>query len=367
MRKGFLIILALFFGLYSSMLSGQDSIHTVKKDSIKNLTLNKFPVAFLLPGTGFGFGALGLATYRFKGETIESRPSSTQFSVSYTTKNQLLIFAPYELYWDDEKWRLVGELGFFKFSYNFYGVGIDSREEDLDIYDVTFPRFKVSALREIAPNISVGLGYQLDIYYNLSFTEGEILDTSDVIGKDDGGNVSNIGFQAFYDSRDNIFLPTKGFFIQASAFTSTEFLGSSFTYSKFSLDSRYYQKIKGKHTLASNLFIANNGDGAPFFDLNWLGNNRTRGFDDRRFLDNAELSFATEYRFPIKGKIGGIAFGSTGTVADDFSSLFSSRYKNAGGLGLRYLINEKDGIRLRADYGVSSEGGILYLTIREAF
>ena len=151
MRKEFVFILVLLYGFYGCKLNAQDTIPTVKNDSVKNLTLNKFPVAFLLPGTGFGFGALGIATYRFKGEARESRPSSSQLSVSYTTKNQILVFAPYELYWDDEKWRLVGELGFFKFSYNFFGVGIDSREEDLDVYDVNFPRFKFSALREILP------------------------------------------------------------------------------------------------------------------------------------------------------------------------------------------------------------------------
>jgi len=367
MKKEFTLICLLICCLNGKFLNAQDSIVSSKNDSIKNFNLNILPVAFFLPGTGFGFGGLGVTTFRLKDEALESRPSSAQLSISYTTKNQFLIFAPYELYKDDEKWRIVGELGFYKFFYNFYGIGINSNVEDLDTYDVTFPRFRFSALREVLPNISVGLGYQLDVYYNLGITEGAILEASDVIGKDGGGTVSNIGIQAFYDSRDNIFLPTKGFFIQASAFTSSQILGSSFTYSKFSLDNRYYQKIKGNHVIASNFFIANNGSEAPFLDLNWLGSNRTRGFNDRRFQDNAELSFATEYRFPIAGRIAGVAFASTGTVASNFSNLFSSRYRNAGGLGLRYVINKEDGIRIRADYGYSAEGGNLYLTIREAF
>jgi len=120
--------------------------------------------------------------------------------------------------------------------------------------------------------------------------------------------------------------------------------------------------------MATNFFMANTEEGTPFFGLNYLGtNNRSRGFTDRRYLDHAELSLALEYRFPISGRFGGAAFGSLGTVAKDFSSLFKSRYRNAFGAGLRYTINKKDGIRVRVDYGLSKEGGNLYFTIREAF
>ncbi len=367
MRCYALGILTLILVLFGAAIYGQTNTQGVKQDSIKNFNLTALPVVFYLPETGLGFGGLGIATFRFKDEFETSRPSSAQLGVSYTTKNQLLVFAPYEFYWDDEKCRIVGELGFYKYFYNFYGVGINSNDADFDTYDVTFPRFRFSILKEVLPNISLGVGYELDIFSNLGITEGRILEASDLIGKEGGGTVSNIGVQAFYDSRDNIFYPTKGFFIQGSVFSAANFLGSSFSYSKFSLDNRFYKTIKGKHILAANLFIANNGEGTPFFNLNYLGSNRTRGFNDRRYQDNAELSAVLEYRFPISGRFGGAVFGSTGTVASNFSDLFASKYRNAAGLGLRYIINKKDGIRIRVDYGYTAEGGNLYFTIREAF
>ena len=343
-------------------------LNRAPKDSLKNFKLTAMPVLFYLPETGLGYGGLGIGTFRFKGEPLESYPSSVQLAVSYTSKNQLLIWAPYELYWDNEKWRFFGELGFYKYFYNFYGIGINAQEENFETYEVDFPRLRTSVLREVLPNFLIGAGYELDIYYNLSFNENGVLDNSSVEGKTGAGTISNLGLLAVYDTRDHIFQPSRGFFIQAGAFTSLDILGSSFSFSKFSLDARYYKRIKGEHILAGNMFVANTGEGTPFFSLNYLGtNNRSRGFNDRRFLDNAELSFALEYRFPISGRFGGAAFGSTGTVAGDFSSLFSSRYRNAFGAGLRYTINKKDGIRIRVDYGLSQEGGNLYFTVREAF
>lgn len=337
-----------------------------KKDSIKNFRLTALPVLFYLPETGLGYGGLGLSTFRLKGEPKKSRPSNIQVGLTFTSKKQLLFFMPYEIYSDNEKWRFLGELGYYQYFYNYYGRGVNASEDNLETYDADFPRFRFSALREIFPGISVGMGYEFDGYNVINLEENGLIERSNELGKE-GGTVSNLGLVTFYDKRDNIFHPTKGLFIQASAFTSVKFLGSDFSYQKLELDARYYQKIKGNHILASNIFIGTRSKNTPFLDLNSLGTKRTRGHNNRRFQDNSEVSAVLEYRFPIMGRFGGVLFGSTATVAPSFTDSFYSAYKNAVGTGLRYIINKQEGTRIRVDYGVSSEGGQFYFTINEAF
>ena len=338
----------------------------VALDSTKNWKISAFPVVFYTPETEFGFGGVGIGTFRLKNEVKSTRPSSIQLAISYTTKNQFLVYMPFEFYRDDEKWRAEGELGFYKYFYNFYGLGIGAELEDEESYEVTFPRARFALLREILPNFSIGLGYQLDIFSGLVIKEDGILDRTSVNGKRDG-TVSNIGIRAFFDTRDNVFFPTKGFYLQGNFFSSSKLLGATFRYSKFEIDNRYYQSLGKKQVLAANLFLANSSKGTPFYDLNYLGSNRTRGFDNRRFQDNAELSMVMEYRFPIAGRFGGVVFGSSGTVAPDLGGVFSSAYKNSIGTGLRYIFNKRDGVRIRIDYGISGEGGNFYFTIKEAF
>ena len=338
----------------------QDS--TVKK----NLKISAFPVAFYTPETAFGFGGLGIGTFWLNPENRDTRPSSVQLGISYTTKSQFLLYMPFEFYRDNEKWRVIGEFGYYKYFYNFYGVGMDSKEKDEETYEVMFPRVRFSIVRELFTDFSIGLGYELDMFSDLKIKENGILSSSEVVGKRDG-TVSNIGLVAFYDSRDHIFYPTKGFYIQGNVFTSSKILGSSFSYYKAELDTRYYQKLAKRHILASNLFLAHSSKNTPFYDLYYLGSKRTRGINNRRFQDNAELSFALEYRFPIAGRFGGAAFGSTGTVASDLGKVLDSSYRNAAGVGLRYIINKRDGVRLRVDYAMSNEGGNFYFTIKEAF
>ncbi|CAM3477713.1 BamA/TamA family outer membrane protein [Zobellia roscoffensis] len=339
----------------------------VSQDSIvDHLKISAFPVVFYTPETAFGFGGIGIANFWLKDEKKTTRPSSLQLGASYTTKNQILVYAPFEFYKDDEKWRLSGEFGFYKYFYNFFGVGIDSREEDEETYEVTFPRVRLALMREFLPDFYLGLGYEFDSYSSLRIEENGILEASNVPGKQDG-TISNVGLQVSYDTRDNNFFPTKGFYIQGNVFTSSKILGSSFDYSKFELDNRFYQKVGEKQVLAANVFVGSSSKSTPFYDLFYLGSKRTRGINNRRYQDNAELSMALEYRFPIAGRFGGAVFGSSGTVAPALNKLLSSAYKNAGGIGLRYIINKRDGVRIRVDYGMSNEGGNFYFTIKEAF
>ncbi|MDO1498917.1 BamA/TamA family outer membrane protein [Winogradskyella maritima] len=230
-----------------------------------------------------------------------------QLGASYTTKSQILVYAPFEFYKDNERWRLLGEVGFYKYFYNFYGVGINALEEDEETYEVTFPRVRLSLLREIVPNFSIGVGYELDVFTNLKVEEGVFWKLSNVSGKKDG-TVSNIGLQAFM-IRGTTSFSYKGFYLQGNFFTSAKFLGSSFNYSKFELDNRYYQKVGKKQVIAANFFIASSTENTPFYDLYYLGSKRTRGFNNRRFQDNAELTLAMEYRFPIAGRFGALLLG----------------------------------------------------------
>ncbi len=336
------------------------------KDSTKNLRITAFPVVFYLPETGLGYGGLGLSTFRLPGETEETRPSSIQLGLTFTTKKQFLLFMPFEFYLDEESWRFTGELGYYKYFYNYYGRGINSSQGNEETYTADFPRFRLKTYREIIPRLSLGFGYEFDGFNVLEPEPGGLLESSNEIGKA-GGTISNLGLLALFDNRDNIFYPTKGWFVEGSYFTSADWLGSTFSYNKFELDARYYQKIKGQQVLATNFFLATRSDETPFQDLNYLGTKRTRGFDNRRYLDNTELSLVAEYRFPVWRRFKGAVFGSTSTLSPDFDDLFSSTYRSALGGGLRYVLNKNEGTRIRVDYGISSEGGQFYFTINEAF
>lgn len=364
MRNCLFILFLLIPYLLSSQTDKQEK--KARKDSA-NFQNSLIPIAFYLPETGFAFGGTGIATFRFRDEPKESRPSQFLYSAAYTLKNQLLLFFPYELYRHDMKYRFKGELGFYKYFYNYFGLGPDSELDAREIYDVVFPRFELLASYRIHPILFVGLGYKFD-YFNIRAIEsGGILETTQPVGVD-GGVKSNVLLNVLLDSRDNIFSSSKGIYVDATAEISRPFLGSSFSYQKFILDARHFVPLSKQTILASNLFVSQASADAPFFDLPYLSTTRLgRGFSDRRFIDYTLISAQTEVRFPIYWRFGGAAFVSASTLGEQWAALELAAPRLSGGFGLRFALNQKEKTSIRLDAGFSGEEMNFYITANEAF
>ncbi|MGB4959065.1 MAG: BamA/TamA family outer membrane protein [Saprospiraceae bacterium] len=340
----------------------------VPSDSIVEKNKSQFlayPVAFYLPETRWGFGVAGFYNFRFSGEPPTSNPSQIQFTASYTQNKQVLLALPFELYRFENRLKLKGEFGYFRYVYNFYGVGNDSKTEDRETYSADFPRIRLDALRRF-DKLFLGFRFRFD---HMKFSNlGPILTNDNITGKN-GGTISGLGTIAQWDTRDFIYNPTKGFFLETEVFVNDHWTGSDFNYVRLTVDLAYYQKLAEKHTLAMHLNTSTVNGNPIFYDLPYFGSPKLmRGYLDRRFMDKNILVLQSEYRFPIYKSLDGVSFLSTGDVGGTYASLFSGDFKFTFGGGLRFTLNKKDRVRLRLDYGRTiSEGGAFYITINDAF
>jgi len=334
---------------------------------IKDRKTTLFPVAFYLPETSLGLGALGITTFRFSEEPDHSRPSQVILSAAYTLKNQFLLFIPFELYKNNTKTRIKGELGFYRYFYNFYGIGNESLKNDLEIYNVTFPRLYASYARNIYKKLHLGIGYKFD-YFNITEIEsGGILDRTQPIGYQ-GGTKSTIFFLLYLDTRNNILSSTKGFYLETEFQRSVDFLFTDFSYWKYNLDIRYYLPLKKDWTLANQINFSHASNGTPFFDLPYIGSsNRARGIADRRYLNYDILSLQSEIRFPLYKRFSGITFLTSNLVSDELGIAFDHKVRWSYGIGFRFLLDPKEGARLRLDVASGGDGINFYITLNEAF
>jgi hypothetical protein len=93
-----------------------------------------------------------------------------------------------------------------------------------------------------------------------------------------------------------------------------------------------------------------------------------RGYYEGRFRDKHLWMFQAEWRQEIKGKIGAVAFGGIGGIAHQLDEFEIENTIPAGGVGLRFRMDEADKINIRLDYGVGLYGSSgIYLTFGEAF
>ena len=364
LKKSVINYLFIFCTLFK--FSSQAQIDSIQPQIIKS---NKpfyfgFPVLFYTPETRIGFGATGVATFNFKKDSIGAQQSRVNLIAVYTQNKQVILYLPYLLFFKNRTYQCGGEVGYYNFNYLFYGVGNSNYKEE--IFFLKYPRIRFSFLRKIKKNWYAGVKYNYDnvTLFNLD-TAGAIINGH--IAGSKGGIVSGFGLTSVYDTRDNLFYPSKGTFIEMSALLSDKSISSNFNFVKLTSDiSRYFHYKKSVFALNCYAVITN-GD-VPFYQMGLLGGqNRMRGFYEGRFRDNQLLLLQVEYRQMIYKRIGVALFTNVGQVANLWNQMNNTNWLFTYGAGLRFQLDKIQKINVRIDVATDNKKVLPYFTIGEAF
>ena len=355
------VLIFLFATAYSN-LNGIDSLHTIQK----KLKVIGFPVVYYTPETRWALGATSITTINSKFDSTNIRPSSVQFGFAITQLKQFLFYMPYQLWIKNNSINIQGELGYYIYNYYFYGIGNNFEKENQELYDITFPRFKLALLKQCGANKFLGIKTGFDDF-KISNLEVNGSLAQDTIRGSRGGKIFPIGVIFKIDSRDNIFNASKGVYLEAYIEKSTKNFVSNFSYTKFSVDLVRYIKITKKANLVVNGFLQSSHGDVPFFQLPGIGGNKKlRGYYEFYYRDYNSWVLQTEWRQHIYGVLGCTFFAGMGEVHSDWKNTFTNT-KNTYGAGLRVLLDKKQKINLRLDLGVAERKANYYFTILEAF
>jgi hypothetical protein len=345
-----------------------DSLNNgAEKKTVRNRFYG-FPVLYYTPETRFSIGAAGIYAFRFKKDSSNARPSRINFGLAVTQNRQLLVYLPFQLFPQNGRFTIYGEAGWYRYNYFFFGVGNSQPQDYSERYAVDYPRFRFNALRKLKKGFYAGLRYWYEDWKLSDLDPAGQLAQGTVPGSN-SGTVSGPGFVINYDTRDNIFYPQRGMLIESAVQFFDKNSGSDFTFTRTLIDAAVYVKSGKTSVLAVN-GIADFNSGTPPFYLMALmgGTKRMRGFYEGRFRDNNLLLLQTEWRQHIWKRLGAVAFGGAGIVADKATHLRVADTRFTYGLGLRFTLDKKEHINIRLDYGrgtYNSSG--FYLTIGEAF
>ncbi len=358
MRFIFSAVIVFFFTAY---VFSQDSS---RKNKPRRLTA--FPVVFYSPETSVAVGGFAAYTFRNKKDTAQRYPSQIQFGAAYTFNKQLLLYAPFRIYTPGSKFTAYGEVGYYKYSYYFFGIGNEQPADYKELYKVNYPRVRLNVLRKINPKLYAGLRYWLEDYRVVETEPGKQLSSGTIEGST-RSFISGIGPALNYDTRDNIFYAGSGVFVDAGAQFYGNATGSNYQYNRYTLDASTYLSTKRKNVWAFNLFADMVDGNAPFSQLALLGGNKKmRGFYEGRYRDKNLLAAGTEYRFKIYKRFGGTVFANAGAVNDQLKNM-AEQIRTTYGAGLRFALNPAEKINLRLDAGFGKNSTAFYFTIGEAF
>ena len=360
----------LFVSVFTVKTNAQNDSLPIKTTLLKSpnrLKTIPLPVVFFTPDTKWGYGVASLLTFNFKKDSLNARRSSVTVGAVYTQLKQFLAYIPFQLFPQNQKYWISGEVGYFKYIFNFFGTGNDISPDYIEKYDAKFPRIRLNLSQKVKQGLYVGLRYAYDDFNFTKRADEGILIKNKLTGSS-GGRVSGVGAIVNYDTRDALFSPTTGWVVEGQLYTEGGYTGSDFSYQRLAVDASKYYKLGEKGVLAFNGVASFSVGDVPFHQMPVIGGTKKmRGYLEGKYRDENLLMLQTEYRFPLFWRLGAVAFGGLGEVSDkpykwDFSNI---RYNF--GAGLRVMMDKAQKINIRADYGIGYKSSGFYLTIGEAF
>lgn len=322
------------------------------------------PVVFYTPETSAGLGG-GLTLTFPRGEPHEHlRPNSLQTFGLYSLKNQYMFFLSPEVHSHDDAWRFRPIFMFSYYPDTFYGIGRDVSKDDEEDFTTETVVIRPQLLRRVHSHWNAGL------FLKWKRTDVvEIEDDGQLVQRDlpgvDGSRFVGLGPILEWDSRDQLFYPTRGSWHQLTAEFYRDGMGSDHDYERYTLDLRHYRSFRENHVVAGQLTATTLSGEIAFNEFARI--DIMRGILASRYRDRHAVSAQVEYRFPLYKRLSGVTFVSAGDVMNRWSDLDPGELKFAGGAGLRFQLNPRDRINMRLDIGIGSDGVFPYFRMLEAF
>ncbi|GAB2781959.1 hypothetical protein GCM10027275_27180 [Rhabdobacter roseus] len=344
-----------------------DTLTRARPPLLRDKTIVPLPVVFRLPETGFGAGAVVAGAFSFAKDSLWAKPSQLSLGVTYTQNRQILVFLPFSIFLKNNRYYLFSDTGWYRYNYFYYGIG-EARVPQ-EYFDVTYPRVRLLAARQLGPKTYAGLRYQYESYRVTRTDAGGELASGRVVGSS-FSRTSSLGPSLLRDTRDTVFYPRTGMFGELYVLPTARLLGADRNFVRLYLDVANYLALSPRWVLATNYVVSTvMGREVPFSQLSFLGGQKKmRGIYEGFFRDKNALLGQAELRWELGWRLGLVGFGAVGFLGDQAEVLRLARPKFTYGGGLRLKVQKKNHLNVRADYGLSPYGGgQLYLTLGEAF
>jgi hypothetical protein len=318
------------------------------------------PIPLSDPTLGTGL-VLGAAYFypQTEAQAAVQPASLTGAAGLYTSNDSYALGIGQQNYWDEDKWRFNGALGYLNFELSLIEPNQSGDGSDVDwLVEGKFAQAEIS--RNIYSDWYFGFqGRYVDSQqtFAVAIPEG----TFDLLA--DFKSVG-VGIGAEFDTRD---VPTNAYhgrYFEIDALFNSELIGSTNTYQSYNIRYRSYHELAPTLVLAWEINGCRKSGQVPLWDACRVS---LRGFAATDYMSKSSLSSQVEARWQFHGKWGVVAFAGGGFSETSFSAAGDNETIPSYGAGLRYMVLESKRINLRLDYGRSDDSDAWYLAVTEAF
>ena len=266
-------------------------------------------------------------------------------------------------HWLDD--RLKTMVGVMRASVNldFYGIGRDPALQDKPrAYNLDTEAGVLRGQYRVGNSQTwLGLGYVL------ASTKVKFDLLPDIASLPDFQHKSRVGGvlpSITFDSRDNIFTPTAGNYVELSAGLFEKSLGSDTDFRRISLTGIHYQPLaRNLHLGVLGNTVVSSGD-VPFYLRPFVN---MRGVQAMRYQGDKIAQVEGEVRWQFHERYSVVGFGGVGATRSEGARGRTTQNVNAFGAGFRYEIARKYGLHMGIDIAKGPNGGAWYVQFGSAW
>jgi outer membrane protein assembly factor BamA len=325
------------------------------------------PVVRSTPTLGFGVGAVGAFLFRVDSASPQSVIGAGGV---YSDTQSWLFEVGSRVYLHGGSRNGAVGLSFFDFRYDFFGVGMADGNADRSVpIAQNGDAQMINFLGRLIGPLFVGPQY---LHRGVSTTlreTGGPAEVTQLAKQTPGYNVSALGIDAVYDTRDRIEAPHHGTQAELQSMFARDWLGTDHPYNFYRGWINQYIDIPAiDAVVALRATGCSVGANAPVWELCLYGiDSDLRGYVAGRYRDRTMFTTQGEFRVGLVERLEGAFFGGVGTVASSFSAVAMDQLLPSGGFGARYLVSEIYHLNVGADVAWGKNGAAFYFRLGDAF
>lgn len=295
-----------------------------------------------------------------------SPPSGTLGMGFYTSNDSWGGGLAQLLYLDDDRYRALIAAAYFDVNFDFFGIGSDAGDEGESV-----PLNQTGYGSMVDFRVRMGGRWYAGPRYRIGRTtaSADLTNASVPIPSADLHlRTASLGPHVERDTRSDQFYPRSGSWFDLVMAFAGEAIGGRRNYQSYQASFSTYSSLSPRQVLATKINSCFADGDVPFYDLCLLGQYQDiRGYQTGQYRDRAMLTAQAEYRLELPWRLGMVAFGGAGEVADGFDKFTGGGVLPSGGAGLRFRLTKENHVNLRADYAWGKNSSALYVSIAEAF
>jgi hypothetical protein len=324
------------------------------------------PIVVTEPAVGYGGGVIGMfiRPREEAGQEGWSRPNISAVGGLATDNGTWAAFAADMSRWLGGRLHTIAGAGTGKVNLDFYGAGLDLPDVNQSVrYTLTFS----GAVGQANWQLAKGSKWALGMRYTYAEVDPRLRDAPPLPSLANQASITVSAPTAIleFDSRNNLFTPTKGVYAESSYLISRVALGATNDFERFHQTVLAWQPVSRHVTLGERAEYAWSSPGTPLFFRPYI---TLRGVPAMRYQGAQIASIEVEARWQVAGRWSVVPFGGVGASRIERRIFAPDRQQvGSGGIGFRYELARKFGLHAGLDLAHSPGITAVYFQVGNAW